>query len=116
MHVCRGRGSVHGFRLKINPGISVNLSRDQPTLGWQVCHSADDRPSLVTQSTALCNHTSNNTNSMYSCRHMTNFIQFVIRGGSTGRGGAIIKIKFAQEISVGMLLEYVMTAKMAEAS
>ena len=38
------------------------------------------------------------------------------RGGSTGRGGAIIKIKFAREISVGMLLEFVMTAKMAEVS
>ena len=37
-------------------------------------------------------------------------------GGSTGRGEAIIKIKFACKISVGMLLECVMTAKMAEAS
>ena len=38
------------------------------------------------------------------------------RGGSTGRGGVIIKTKFAGEISVGMLLECVMTTKMAEVS
>ena len=44
------------------------------------------------------------------------FSMIYTRGGSTGRGGAIIKIKFAGEISTGMLLECVMTAKMAEVS